>query len=100
MGRRALHTRPGCAATGTSGGDKLDAANLLSGNYEFDSYVADEQSIRKQCDVYCLANPTGPNRLSRLRSGSPIYQVTSSVSPVYSSRPKMTRLLRLSLMTW
>jgi hypothetical protein len=93
-----------CAATGSLSTDKLDAAVLFSGAYEFD----DPQSLtwcglippcsygsglKFRADVYryCGLNPNNQTCMTPLPSpipqalhdGSPIYQVHSDVSPLY-----------------
>ena len=87
-----------CAATGTLSTDKLDAAVLFSGAYQFD----DPASLGWRGDRSCRYGPNGPtfcpdvNRYCQvtpadclpptpqaLHDGSPIYQVNADVSPLF-----------------
>jgi dienelactone hydrolase len=87
-----------CAATGTLSTDKLDAAVLFSGAYQFD----DPASLGWRGDRLCRYGPNGPtfcpdvNRYCQvtpaicspptpqaLHDGSPIYQVNADVSPLF-----------------
>jgi acetyl esterase/lipase len=88
-----------CAATGTASLDKLDAAVLFSGAYEFDdqqslSWLGSQDctypngikfcpDVSRYCQVSlatCTATGTPP---PALHNGSPIYQVHSDVSPLF-----------------
>jgi len=87
-----------CAATGTLSTDKLDAATLFSGAYQFD----DPASLQWRGDPSCHYGLNGPtfcpdlNRYCQvtplvcsapipqaLHEGSPIYQVNADVSPLF-----------------
>jgi hypothetical protein len=87
-----------CAATGTLSTDKLDAAVLFSGAYQFD----DLASLGWRGDPLCRYGPDGPtfcpdvNRYCQvthpvcsppipraLHEASPIYQVDADVSPLF-----------------
>src|SRR5262249_25512134 len=95
-----------CAATGSLSTNKLDAAVLFSGAYEFDdvgsltwcglvppcSYGANGPKFRADVYRYCQLDPTNqfcntplpsPTPFPALTAGSPIYQVHSDVSPLF-----------------
>jgi dienelactone hydrolase len=88
-----------CAATGTLLRDKLDAAVLFSGAYQFDDPASLNWPGDRNCtygqngptfcpDVtsYCQMNPAvcpSPNPGPPLHAGSPIYQVGADVSPLF-----------------
>ena len=87
-----------CAATGSLSTDKLNAAVLFSGAYQFDdpaslswpgdrncnygqhglTFCADVASYCRMNPVVCASPTPGP-----LHAGSPIYQVGADVSPLF-----------------
>jgi acetyl esterase/lipase len=88
-----------CALTGNPGRDKLDAAALLSGPYEFDDSASlatvtvgchdnMPSSFRTDIPRYCNINPNDVNANNpppALHNASPVYQIISadSVVPLY-----------------
>lgn len=73
-----------CAATGTVGGDRLDAAATLSGAHDFDDATSLAQgNFAGNVELYCQTSPAQPKYHALLQAGSPINQVQLDVSPLF-----------------